>query len=100
MGPSEALETQLRRSRSVLLEPVIKPLGYDWRIGIGLVGSFAAREVFVSTMSIVFNIEGDGEDDHLREAFKKAAVARSAAAVHAFIVYEPCCCFMSLRCSA
>ena len=38
------------------LEPIIKPLGYDWRIGIGLIGSFAAREVFVSTMSIVFNL--------------------------------------------
>lgn len=39
-----------------LLEPVIKPLGFDWKIGIGLVGSFAAREVFVSTMSIVYNV--------------------------------------------
>jgi ferrous iron transport protein B len=39
------------------IEPVIKPLGFDWKIGIGLVGSFAAREVFVSTMSIVYNVE-------------------------------------------
>lgn len=43
------------------LEPFIKPLGFDWKIGIGLVGSFAAREVFVSTMSIVYNVE-DGDD--------------------------------------
>lgn len=40
-----------------LIEPVIKPLGFDWKIGIGLITSFAAREVFVSTMSIVYNIE-------------------------------------------
>ena len=48
------------------LEPVIAPLGYDWKIGIGLVSSFAAREVFVGTMAIVYNVEGD-EDNTLRE---------------------------------
>ncbi len=44
------------------LEPVIAPLGFDWKIGIGIVTSFAAREVFVSTMSTVYNV-GDGADD-------------------------------------
>ena len=39
-----------------LIEPVIAPLGFDWRIGIGIVSSFAAREVFVSTMSTVYNV--------------------------------------------
>jgi ferrous iron transport protein B len=38
------------------IEPVIAPLGFDWKIGIGLVASFAAREVFVSTMSTVYNV--------------------------------------------
>jgi ferrous iron transport protein B len=38
------------------LEPVIAPLGFDWKMGIGIVSSFAAREVFVSTMSIVYNV--------------------------------------------
>jgi ferrous iron transport protein B len=42
--------------------PLIRPLGFDWQIGIGIVGSFAAREVFVSTMSTVYNV-GDVEDD-------------------------------------
>jgi ferrous iron transport protein B len=45
------------------LEPVIAPLGYDWKIGIGLIGSFAAREVFVGTMAIVYNVEDDSEED-------------------------------------
>ncbi|MBA4147153.1 MAG: ferrous iron transport protein B [Verrucomicrobia bacterium] len=44
------------------LEPLIKPLGFDWKIGIGLISSFAAREVFVSTMSTVYNV-GKFEDD-------------------------------------
>jgi ferrous iron transport protein B len=44
------------------IEPVIQPLGFDWKIGIGLIGSLAAREVFVSTMSIVYNVEKSDED--------------------------------------
>lgn len=44
------------------LEPIISPLGYDWKIGIGVVASFAAREVFVSTMAITYNVEGAEED--------------------------------------
>lgn len=49
------------------LEPVLKPLGFDWKIGVGLVGSFAAREVFVSTMALVYGIsDGDNVDVPLR----------------------------------
>jgi ferrous iron transport protein B len=44
------------------IEPLIKPIGFDWQIGIGLISSFAAREVFVSTMGVVFNAESNGED--------------------------------------
>lgn len=47
------------------IEPLIKPLGYDWRIGIGIIGSFAAREVFVSTMSTVYNLGGDDSEEAL-----------------------------------
>ena len=43
------------------IEPVIRPLGYDWKIGVGLVGAFAAREVFVSTMGIIYSV-GDASD--------------------------------------
>jgi ferrous iron transport protein B len=43
-----------------LIEPAIRPLGFDWKIGVGIVASFAAREVFVSTMSLVYNV-GDYE---------------------------------------
>jgi ferrous iron transport protein B len=39
------------------IEPLIEPLGYDWKIGIGLIASFAAREVFVATMGIVYNLQ-------------------------------------------
>jgi ferrous iron transport protein B len=44
-----------------LIEPAIAPLGFDWKMGIGIVASFAAREVFVSTMSVVYNV-GEADD--------------------------------------
>jgi ferrous iron transport protein B len=44
------------------LEPAIAPLGFDWKIGIGLVGAFAAREVFVSTMGLVYGIGDDADE--------------------------------------
>jgi ferrous iron transport protein B len=47
------------------LEPFIEPLGFDWKMGIGLVASFAAREVLVSTLSIVYNV-GKGDDNESR----------------------------------
>jgi ferrous iron transport protein B len=48
------------------LEPAVEPLGYDWRIGIALVTSFAAREVFVGTMATLYSVE-DSEDMMLRD---------------------------------
>jgi ferrous iron transport protein B len=44
------------------IEPVLRPLGYDWKMGVGLVGAFAAREMFVGTMGIVYAV-GDVEDN-------------------------------------
>jgi ferrous iron transport protein B len=44
------------------IEPAIRPLGYDWKIGIALLASFAAREVFVGTMATIYSISGDFED--------------------------------------
>ncbi len=45
------------------IEPAIKPLGYDWKIGIALITSFAAREVFVGTMATIYSIGSVSEDD-------------------------------------
>ena len=56
-----------------IIEPVIEPLGFDWRIGVGILGAFAAREVFVSTLGIVFGIEGaDEESVSLRSSLQNA----------------------------
>jgi ferrous iron transport protein B len=44
------------------IEPLIKPLGYDWKIGIALISSFAAREVFVGTLATIYSVESDDDD--------------------------------------
>ncbi len=44
------------------IEPVIAPIGYDWKIGIALISSFAAREVFVGALATIYSVESDGED--------------------------------------
>ncbi len=44
-----------------LVEPVIAPLGFDWKVGVGLIASFAAREVLVSTFATIYNIEEDND---------------------------------------
>jgi ferrous iron transport protein B len=67
-GQSEAVAAgeQLRHSYAGqaghAIEPLIAPLGFDWKMGIGIVSSFAAREVFVSTMAVVYNV-GEGNDE-------------------------------------
>jgi ferrous iron transport protein B len=56
------------------IEPVIKPLGFDWKIGVGLVGAFAAREVFISTLGIVYAVGDDVDEESkpLRQALQTA----------------------------
>ena len=56
------LQHSLAGRTGKLIEPVIAPLGMDWQIGIGLIGAFAAREVFVSTMGVVHGVGGEDED--------------------------------------
>ncbi len=59
------------------IEPVIEPLGFDWKIGIALITSFAAREVFVGTMATLYSVEDNGEESLLlREKMQQAKNSR------------------------
>jgi ferrous iron transport protein B len=60
---SEKLRASYAGQMGKLIEPAILPLGYDWKIGIAIIASFAAREVFVGTMSIIYSV--DGEDNSI-----------------------------------
>ena len=66
------LEHSIIGSFGKFIEPAIEPLGYDWKIGIALITSFAAREVFVGTMSTIYSIGADEEDElTIREKLSK-----------------------------
>jgi ferrous iron transport protein B len=64
------------------IEPAIAPLGFDWKIGVGIIGAFAAREVFVSTLGIVYSVGGDADEgsEPLRKALREERRADGAAA--------------------
>ena len=69
---AESLEHSYAGRLGQAIEPVIAPLGFDWKIGVGLIGSFAAREVFVSTMGLVYGV-GESVDEQslsLREKMR------------------------------
>ncbi len=72
---SEMLETSYAGVIGKVIEPVIKPLGYDWKIGIALITSFAAREVFVGTMATIYSVSND--DAHISSVGEKMHQARN-----------------------
>ncbi len=64
---SRQLESSYAGRLGKIMEPVIEPLGYDWKIGIALLASFAAREVFVGTMATIYSMEHHDSDQILQE---------------------------------
>ena len=64
---SQKLEYSFLGTLGRFIEPAIAPLGYDWKMGIGLIASFAAREVFVSTMATVYSLGGTDDELTIRE---------------------------------
>lgn len=68
---SYKLEHSIAGSFGKFIEPAIQPLGYDWKIGIALITSFAAREVFVGTMSTIYSIGAtDDDEETVREKLR------------------------------
>ncbi|WP_231458896.1 MULTISPECIES: ferrous iron transport protein B [unclassified Pedobacter] len=67
------------------IEPAIRPLGYDWKIGIGLITSFAAREAFVGTMATIYSVDGGDEDTStIRERMSASVNNRTGLPVYTF----------------
>ena len=75
-GSDDSVSAQLEQSfvgrAGHMIEPIIRPLGFDWKIGIGLISSFAARETIISTLSVVYNAGNDSENQSLVEAMNGA----------------------------
>lgn len=68
---SEKLQNSYAGILGKSIEPVIRPLGYDWKIGIALITSFAAREVFVGTMATIYSVE-ENDNSTLRQKMQTA----------------------------
>ena len=75
MEASEKLENSFAGILGKSIEPAIKPLGFDWKIGIALITSFAAREVFVGTMATLYSVDGDASK--MESVKEKMAQARN-----------------------
>ncbi|HYH79960.1 MAG TPA: ferrous iron transport protein B [Longimicrobium sp.] len=89
--PEAAQEQQL--ANSVLgrmghaIEPVVRPLGYDWKIGVGIVSSLAAREVFVSTMGTIYGVgSADETSGDLRQKLQRERNPRTGALAYTPLV--------------
>jgi len=81
------------------LEPAIAPLGFDWRIGVGLVTSFAAREVMVSTLATVFNLGNAGQDMvPLRQSLREAIDPRTGRKAYSPLMAVSLMVFFVLAC--
>src|SRR5690554_1079065 len=66
------------------IEPVIKPLGYDWKIGIAIITSFAAREVFVGTLATIYSVEDAEDEGTIRSRMESATFTDSGEKVFTF----------------
>ncbi|MFQ5631039.1 MAG: ferrous iron transport protein B, partial [bacterium] len=81
------------------IEPVIQPLGFDWKIGIGLITSFAAREVIISTLATIYNVQDADETSvDLRSAIKKDVYAETGKPVFKPLVAISLMVFFVLAC--
>lgn len=69
---TERLENSFAGIMGHAIEPAIKPLGYDWKIGIAIITSFAAREVFVGTMATLYSVGSDETSETIREKMRAA----------------------------
>ena len=73
------------------IEPLIKPLGFNWKIGVGLVSSLAAREVIVGTLGTIYGIEGDANSTNLHAALQKDLTLGGALALLIFFAFAMQC---------
>jgi ferrous iron transport protein B len=73
------------------MEPVLKPLGFNWKIGIGLISSFAAREVIVATLGTIYGLDGTSESVGLQQALHSELTPGGAVALLFFFAFAMQC---------
>jgi ferrous iron transport protein B len=82
---SKKIEASYAGHIGKFIEPAIKPLGFDWKIGIALITSFAAREVFVGTMATIYSIGSDNDELSVREKLRQARNPETGQLVYTWV---------------
>jgi ferrous iron transport protein B len=90
-GKTPPLEQSFAGMVGKAIEPAIKPLGFNWKIGIGLITSLAAREVIVGTLGTIYGIEGDEQSKGLQQAVHQDLTAAGAVALLIFFAFAMQC---------
>jgi ferrous iron transport protein B len=90
-GKAPDLEHSFAGMVGKTIEPAIKPLGFNWKIGIGLITSLAAREVIVGTLGTIYGIEGDEQSSGLQHAVQQDLSAAGAVALLVFFAFAMQC---------
>ena len=99
LTPSQQIEQSFAGEIGKFIEPAIVPLGFDWKIGIGLLTSFAAREVMVSTMATIYNVEGGDETSvNLRTALKNDVNHKTGKNIYSPLTAVSLMVFFALAC--
>jgi len=90
-GKAPDLQNSFAGNVGKAIEPLIKPLGFNWKIGIGLITSLAAREVIVGTLGTIYGIEGDEQSKGLQQAVHQDLSAAGAVALLIFFAFAMQC---------
>ena len=81
---SQKLENSYIGIMGKAIEPAISPLGYDWKIGIAVISSFAAREVFVGTLATIYSVGGSDNEDTIKNKMKAEINTQTGAKIFNF----------------
>src|SRR5579885_3524560 len=90
-GKAPPIEQSLAGTLGRTIEPAIRPLGFNWKIGIGLVTSLAAREVIVGTLGTIYGMEGDAHSQSLQQSLQKDLTPGAAVALLIFFAFAMQC---------
>jgi ferrous iron transport protein B len=90
-GQFPPIEQSVAGTLGRAVEPVIRPLGFNWKIGIGLVTSLAAREVIVGTLGTIYGMEGSADNQGLQAAVQRDLTLAGAVALLVFFTFAMQC---------
>jgi ferrous iron transport protein B len=90
-GGKEPIEQSLAGTMGRTIEPLIKPLGFNWKIGIGLITSLAARETIISTLGTIYGMDPDSHGMDLQKALRQDLTPGGAVALLIFFAFAMQC---------